>query len=87
MENINVDELKAMLAEAYEEGYRGYMGMKDECVARIVGEFLSSRPSSPEPFSTFSASSFCRENIPGHHYVYCTTAVPSLEMVRREEVV
>lgn len=89
MEYIELDELKLLLERAYEEGNGGYLGMKSECVSKIVEEFHLSRKAPPHPSFTLTTSTTTttQENVASPYYLYSTMTVPPSEIVRRDEVV
>lgn len=87
MELIERSELESLLKAAYEEGAKGYLGMRDECVGRMVAEFIASRGSSHSPSFTLTTNMNLNENIMAPYYLYSTMTVPPPEIGRRDEVV
>lgn len=87
MEFIEVAELKALLRRAYEEGNKGYLGMRDEVVEQIATEFKSSKNSAPAPSFTMTTNMNLQENIVSPYYLYSTMTLPPPEIGRRDEVV
>lgn len=85
MDFVDIKDLRAMLERAFEEGWRGYLGMKEECVSRIISEAVSSSKSAPTASFTLTATS--QENIATPYYSYSTMTLPPPEIVRREEIV
>lgn len=83
---VDVKDLRGLLEEAYEGGFRGYLGMRDECVSRIISEFLSAKKNPPA--ASFTVTATPQENIAAPYYSYSTsmTMIPP-EIVRREEIV
>jgi hypothetical protein len=87
MEFVDVSELKNLLRSAYEEGNRGYLGMRDDFVDKTVDDFLSSRKASVEPSFTLTTNMNVFENGSGPYYHYSTMTMPPPEIGQRDEVV
>lgn len=87
MEFIERAELESMIRRAYQEGFLGYLGMMEECVGRMVEEFMASRKSSPSPSFTFTTNMNLNENVVAPYYLYSTTTTAPPEIGRRDEVV
>jgi hypothetical protein len=43
MISISEDELRRLLEDSFEQGWGGYFDLKDECVDKILKDFLSRR--------------------------------------------
>lgn len=82
---ITQEQLKKLLAEAYEEGWRGFLEIRDEYAARTAASVaLASKNAEPITF-TVSDSSF--SNVTSPYYYHYTTTLALPENLRNDEVI
>ena len=81
---LSEKELRSLLSEAYERGYRGFLEGRDECVSGMLASF---RPVS-------AADSYCsitiapsQSNALDPYYLYSSMTFPPQQNSGRDEIV
>lgn len=81
---LSEKELKSLLAEAYERGYRGFLEGKDECVSSMLASFRLVEPS--DSYCSITVSS-PQANALDPYYLYSSMTFPPQQNSGRNEIV
>lgn len=86
---VSEAELRSMLAEAYERGWRGFLEGIEECVSDIVREFATRQQ--PDSYcsvtTTTTMETSLNSNIANPHYFYSSLTLPPPHNGGREDIV
>lgn len=85
---VSEAELRSMLADAYERGWRGFLEEADQCASEIVASFRSRN--APDPYcavTTTTVSPSLDSNASEPYYFYSSMTIPQTHSGSREEIV
>lgn len=85
---VSEAELKSMLMEAYERGWRGFLEGSEECVSEIVVAFRSRVP--PDPYyavTTTTVAPSHDSNASEPYYFYSSMTLPPPQNGGRGDIV
>ena len=75
--NISLNELKDLLSSAFDSGWFGYKDTKDDCIEKIIEDYLEKNPIKNQ-FPTMTVSTSLENIDPAYYSYYAWSDGPQL---------